>query len=249
MRLSGKQVAIIGAGRGVGRSIVASAYFEGARVLAVARNTEALARLAVEFPGIEILAIDATDETAPARVFSMIQPDVLVICGGALPYVAPLQEQTWEQFARNWDTDVRASFLFCKAALRLPLSPGASIVLISSGAAIGGSHLSGSYAGAKRMQMFLAEYAQEASERLNLGLRFLALAPRRIMPGTALGQNAVEGYSRYNGISAAEFIDQLRPAGQTPEHVAKALVELVTAPTGNEGNVFVVSGSGVESLP
>ena len=248
MRLSGKQVAIIGAGRGVGRSIVASAYFEGARILAVARNTESLARLAAEFPGIQTLAIDATDETAPDRVLSMIQPDVLVICGGAFPYMAPLQEQTWEQFTRNWNTDVKASFLFCKAALRLPLSPGATVVLISSGAAIGGSHLSGSYAGAKRMQMFLAEYAQEASERLNLGLRFLALVPRRIMPGTTLGKVAVEGYSSYNGISSADFIDQLGPS-QTPEHVAKALVELVTASNGNEGNVFVVSGSGIESLP
>src|SRR5260370_1177087 len=43
----------------------------------------------------------------------------------------------WEEFTGTWNSDVKASFLLCKAALRLPLSRGAMTILTSSGAAIG----------------------------------------------------------------------------------------------------------------
>jgi len=58
--------------------------------------------------------------------------------------------------------------------------------------------------GAKRTQMFIANYAQKESDRLNLGMRFLALAPARIMPETELGQSlssvmlAILGFLRRN---------------------------------------------------
>jgi hypothetical protein len=55
------------------------------------------------------------------------------------------------------------SLLFSQAALTTPLPAGTTIMLISSGAALGGSSLSGGYAGAKRTQMFLADYAQKES--------------------------------------------------------------------------------------
>ena len=65
------------------------------------------------------------------------------------------------------------------------------MILISSGAGIGGSPISGGYAGAKRMQMFLASYCQKESARLGLGIRFAALVPMRLMPETELGKVAV----------------------------------------------------------
>jgi NAD(P)-dependent dehydrogenase (short-subunit alcohol dehydrogenase family) len=57
------------------------------------------------------------------------------------------------------------AFLFCREALRAPLAPGSVVVIISSGAGLGGSPISGGYAGAKRMQMFLAKYCQAESDR------------------------------------------------------------------------------------
>jgi short-subunit dehydrogenase len=70
---------------------------------------------------------------------------------------------------------------FSKAAPSEPLPGGASVILISSGAALAGSPNSGGYAGAKRTQLFIANYSQKESDRLGLGLRFSAVAPR-IMP-------------------------------------------------------------------
>jgi len=245
MTLSGKNVVVIGGSRGVGRKIVEETHREGANVLAVARDHRALAELAAVATGVRTLPLDATAEDAPDTVFGTLRPDVLVVCGGAIPPMAPLQELNWSQFSINWEADVKASFLFCRAALRSPLSSGATVILISSGAAMGGSPISGGYAGAKRMQMFMANYCQKESDRLKLGLRFCALAPARIMPETDLGRAAVDGYSRYLGIGASEFIKGMS-SRQTPADVARAVVELAANSSARPETMFIVSGKGIE---
>jgi NAD(P)-dependent dehydrogenase (short-subunit alcohol dehydrogenase family) len=243
-RLYGKNVVVIGGSRGLGRTIVAAASAQGARVLAVARKAEPLRQLAAEFSGVQILALDATEEGAPAKVFEMLAPDVVVVCAGAIPHMAPLVEQTWEQFSRNWNSDVKLSLLFAQAALTTPLPSGTTIILISSGAAMGDSPLTGGYAGAKRMQMFLAKYAQKESDRLQLGLWFLALVPGGMMPETDLGKVAVEAYASSLGLSPADFLKTMG-ARPTPEDVAKAVVECASDPHERAGKAFLVSGAGV----
>jgi NADP-dependent 3-hydroxy acid dehydrogenase YdfG len=226
---------------------VESAIRNGARALAVARQEGPLRQLAQEVSGAEVLSIDATDEGAPSKVFNVLQPDILVLGGGAFPPAGPLHELSWQEFAVNWETDVKIAFQFSRAALSRPLPAGASVILISSGAALAGSPNSGGYAGAKRTQIFIANYGQKESDRLGLGLRFTALAPR-IMPDTELGKHAVAGYSRYLGISAADFIQGMA-SPPTSSDVATAVIELVTNPDRAKGNVFIVSGKGLEAVP
>jgi NAD(P)-dependent dehydrogenase (short-subunit alcohol dehydrogenase family) len=247
-RLHGKNVVVIGGSKGVGRAIVAATQAQGAQVLAVARQEEPLKKLADAFPGVRVLALDASDEHAPATVFATLSPDILVVCAGAIPHAAPLVEQSWEQFSRNWNSDVKLSLHFSQAALTTPLPRGTTIILISSGAAIGGSPLSGGYAGSKRTQMFIANYAQQEAERSNLDLRFLALAPGGLMPETDLGKAAVEAYASSVGLSATDFIKRRGPS-QTPEDVANAVVEFASNPRSREENVFLVSRKGIEALP
>jgi NAD(P)-dependent dehydrogenase (short-subunit alcohol dehydrogenase family) len=247
MSLTGKTMAVIGGSRGVGRRIAEAAHRDGARVLAVARGEAPLRRLAEELPGLDILSLDAADESAPGKVFDVMVPDILVLCAGAFPPVAPLHEQNWQQFAINWETDVRIAFHFLKAALSRPLPAGSSVVLISSGAALAGSPISGGYAGAKRTQMFMANYSQKESDRLGLDLRFITLAPR-MMPETDLGKHAVAGYSGYLGISAADFIDSMA-APPSASDVANAVIALAGKADQSRGKVFVVSGNGLEPVP
>lgn len=246
--LSGKKVVVIGGSRGLGRVIVEAVHAEGARVLAVARNEEELAQVTGDLAGSMMLVVDATLELAPAKVFNALNPHVLILCAGAIPPTAPLHEQEWKQFSVNWETDVKASFLFCKAALSLPLEPGALIVLVSSGAAIGGSPISGGYAGAKRMQMFMANYCQKESTRLALGLRFIAIAPARIMPDTGVGKVAVAGYSHYLGISPDEFVQGMS-ARQSTHDVASAIVGFANQRNTLSGITFMVSSNGIEQGP
>lgn len=241
--LQGQNVVVIGGSQGVGRSIVEAAHREGATVLAVARGQIALLQLTSALPGLKILMADATEDASPAQVFDVLMPDVLVICAGALAASTPIQDQSWQDFSSNWETDVRASFLFCQAALRGAFKPGTRIILISSGAALsGGPPFSGGYSGAKRMQMFLAAHCQKEAERLGLGLRFMALAPMLIMPGTGVGDGGIEGFVAYTGMTAADLLAGMTDK-QTPADVAQAVIELATSD--RSGSCFSVSGSGL----
>ncbi len=245
-RLQGKKIAVIGASRGVGRVIAGRALNAGAEVLAVARSQEGLAELQASLPGIDVFALDATSEDAPDRLFGFMTPDVVVLSLGAIPPTQAVQNLSWQDFSVNWNTDVKASFLFCKAALQGSLPPGARIILISSGAAIGGSPISGGYAGAKRMQLFLAGYCQREADRLGLDLVFYGLAPARIMPETALGAAAVEGYARYLGMNAADFVQGITDR-QSPEDVADAVVALA-AGARHTASAFVVNAHGLAEV-
>lgn len=247
-KLTGKNVVVLGATGSVGATIVRRVVAEEARALAVARGRAALDRLAGEVPSLQVLAVDATSGDTSATVFGAMEPDVLVVCGGARPPTAPLHELTWSQFSVNWESDVKMSFHFCKAALERPLRRGSTVILISSGAGLGGSPISGGYAGAKRTQMFLANYGQKESNRLELGIRFMALAPATIMPDTKLGRYAVEGYARYLGVSADDFVSSMK-APTTPVDVANAVVDLISSPTVHTGSIFTVSPAGLATVP
>jgi NAD(P)-dependent dehydrogenase (short-subunit alcohol dehydrogenase family) len=241
--LQGQNVVVVGGSRGVGRSIVEAALSEGATVLAVARGEAVLAQFAKEVAGVKTLAVDATQDKAPDQVFAALEPDVLVICAGALAPAASVHELSWEVFSANWETDVKASFLFCSAALRGPLKPGARIVLISSGAALtGGPPFAGGYAGAKRAQMFLAGHCQKESDRLGLDLRFMALAPMRIMVEGGVGKAGIDGYVAYSGVQPADLLAGMTDM-QTPADVGRAVVALATGQS--QGSSFMVSGSGL----
>ena len=246
-KLRDRNVVVLGASRGVGREIVRRAAAENAHVLAIARGRDDLQRLAREVANVQTLALDASNDDAPRQVFEALRPDVLIVCGGATPAVNPVHELSWSQFAASWETDVRMSFLFCGHALRTPLAPGSAVMLIASGAGLGGSPLSGGYAGAKRMQMFMAGYCQKESGRLGLGIRFTCVVPMRIMPETELGTAAVAGYARYLGIPPADFVAGMSNR-QTARDVADAVVRLATERPAGKESVFAISADGISPL-
>jgi hypothetical protein len=59
-------------------------------------------------------------------------------------------------------------------------------------------------------------------------------------------QDIGSGYSRYLGISEADFIQSM-PSPPTPSDVTTAVIELVTKPDRKE-SVFVISGKGLEAV-
>jgi NADP-dependent 3-hydroxy acid dehydrogenase YdfG len=213
-------------------------------VLAVARDECSLRQLAANVAGTEILAADATSDATPWRVFEKLRPDVLVVCGGARPPEGSLHQLTWKQFAVNWEVDTRIAFNFCKAALTLPVAPGTSVIVVSSGAALGGSPNSGGYAGAKRTQIFVVNYSQKESDRLDLGIKFAALAPQ-IIPDTELGKYSIASYSRYLGMTEGDLVRSMDAAPSAVD-VAEAILRVAAEPFRCKGSVFVVSGNGLE---
>ena len=157
---------VIGAGSGVGQATAGALTAAGARVLAAGRER------------------DATDPAQVAALVAEAEPDLVVVAAGTRPRMASIEEQTWESFSAPWNVDVRIAFEVGRAALARPLRPGSTVLIMSSGAGLDGSPLSGGYAGAKRTQMFLARYLQRESDARGLGIRFVALAPRQFIAGT-----------------------------------------------------------------
>ncbi len=245
--LEGKTALVTGGSRGFGRDIVSALAGEGATVWALARDAGSLDRLKRDVPGVQTLVADVADPQTAPQALRAIRPDLLVLNAGAMPTMAPVHEQSWQQFSRNWDTDVHMTFAFGKEALLLPLAQGSVVVIISSGAAIGGSPLSGGYAGAKRTQWFLAHYLQQEATALNRDIRFVALVPRQISGSTELGQAAAAAYAAQQGISEQTFLQRF---GQplTPDVMGSGIVNLLTDPAYRNGVAYGISGSGLAAL-
>ena len=160
---------VVGASRGLGRGIAAALANDGGAVVAVARDGAALADLAAGTSGVVPETADAADPAVAERLLRTHHPRTVVLVAGASPTMAPLQQQTWETFSANWHADVQITFHWVRAALAQPLSPGSRVIVISSGAALAGSPLSGGYAGAKATQRFIANYAREEAYVQRLG--------------------------------------------------------------------------------
>jgi NAD(P)-dependent dehydrogenase (short-subunit alcohol dehydrogenase family) len=224
------QTAVVtGAGRGFGRAITAALVAAGTAVVGIARDERALHAVRDELGELFTpVAADATGETLAREVIREHRPRLLVLNAGATPHMAPVQEQTWETFSRNWQTDTRHVFTWTRAALLEPLAPGSVVVAISSGAALAGSPLSGGYASAKAAIRYIRGYAAEESERAGLGIRFRTLLPQ-LTPATGVGSAGVAGYAARQGVDRDAFVDGMRPI-LTPGQVAEAVMEVAADP-------------------
>jgi NAD(P)-dependent dehydrogenase (short-subunit alcohol dehydrogenase family) len=241
-----KRVLIIGGSRGLGLGVVEALVAHHAGVTVMARDTASLASLRDRL-GVSIIAGDATDGALAESVVRDVSPLVLVLNAGATPTMAPLHEQTWESFSKNWNTDVKATFCWIQAALRVPLEKGSRVLLSSSGAAPEGSPLSGSYAGAKRMIWLMASYANSVADTLGLDIRFQALLVRQIVGATELGR-AAEAYARRKGVSTEAFLAGFGKA-LGPRDYGEHVVTLLSEPRYENLTAFAIRGdTGIQPL-
>lgn len=240
------QTAVVtGASRGFGRAIAATLIGAGHTVIGVARSQPDLQAARDELGERFIpVAGDATSEELAREVLSEHRPGLLVLNAGADPHLAALPAQTWETFSRNWHTDTRQAFTWTREALRLPLPPGSVIVLMSSGAALAGSPLSGGYAGAKATVRFIRDYAAGEADRAGLGLRFVTLLPR-LTPATGLGAAAVAGYAARQGVATDAYVKDLQPVLTTGQ-VAAAVLTVAGDPA--SAPEYLVSGAGLRPV-
>ena len=244
--LSEMTTIVVGASRGLGRGITTAFAEAGAPVIAVARTAAPLADQSAG-GGIRAESADAGDPTVAGSLLDRYEPTAVIVVAGASPLLRPLQDHTWETFSANWHTDVRIAFEWVREALLKPLRPGSRVIVISSGAALQGSPLSGGYAGAKATQRFIAAYAQEEATRAGLGITFTAVLPR-LTPLTDLGRPAVRAYAARSGQSEQEYLQQFGEP-LTPEVVGAALVELVRKDAPTVAPAYLLTSAGLQTLP
>jgi len=240
---------VTGGSSGVGKATVKALVAAGAQVTAVARGADKLRALAAELGDrVAILPGDAADPAIAERLVRELRPDLIVLAAGVMPRMAAVDELDWESFSAPWNQDVQASFHVVKQALALPLAAGSTIVIVSSGAAIGGSPLSGGYAGAKRMQWLLAGYAQKVSNAKQLGIRTIAVLPRQLIEGTTIAAHAAAAYSAAAGISMEAYMKRFE-IPLTTDKVASAIMAALAGGVAADVTAIAVTGAGSEPLP
>lgn len=244
--LTGTTALVTGASRGFGRGVAAALSGAGAQVVAVARDRGLLEELRAQLGDTIIPVVaDAADPVVAGRLIDEYHPRTLVLNAGANPLTRPLHQQTWETFSRNWEVDVQQVFNWTRESLLRPLDPGSVVIAFSSGAALGGSPLSGGYAGAKAAIRFIASYAAVESERDSLGIRFVSVLPK-LSPATDLGANGVAAYAARQGVDVATFLERLGPT-LTTEQVGKTIANLATDP-GHDHPAYLLTPAGLSPV-
>lgn len=237
---------VIGAGRGTGRALALKLADAGTHVTAVARTASDLEKLKAENTAIDIIVGDGSNDIANDLVAD-IQPDLLLLAGGIAPKMGSFFDQDWESFSAAWNGDTKTTFEFLKAAITTPMAQDSMIVTFSSGAAINGSWLSGGYAGAKRMQHYLTNYASKESDRRKLGLRCFTVYPLQLIEGTITGEIATKAYADAQGVTVAEFRAQWKTQ-LTPDILADKALELVDHRNENPPGAWGITGSNLEPM-
>jgi NAD(P)-dependent dehydrogenase (short-subunit alcohol dehydrogenase family) len=247
MSLKDKTVVVTGGSRGLGLGLVEALVAHGARVTVVARGADALESVRARL-GVATISADVTDETAAHRILVEVRPDILVLNAGTTPRMGRLDQMSWADFSAPWETDVKAGLHWLQAALNLPLKPGSRVLVVSSGAAVSGSPLSGGYAGAKRMLWIMAKYANGVSAQKDLGIRFQAIVPQQMVGDTGVGDEASNAYARAMGIKPEEFLARFG-APMPPRAFGEKVVSVLDDPQYAEGFAFGFKGdTGVTML-
>jgi NAD(P)-dependent dehydrogenase (short-subunit alcohol dehydrogenase family) len=240
MSLKDKTVVVTGGSRGLGLGLVEALVAHGARVTVVARESDALEAVRVRL-GVATISADVTDARAAHRVLAEVRPDILALNAGAKPPMGRLDQISWADFTATWETDVKAGLYWMQAALNLPLQPGSRVLVVSSGAAVQGSPMSGGYGGAKRMLWFMAGYANGVSAQKSLGIRFQAILPRQIIGGTGVGDAAANAYARAMNLDPQAYLARFG-APMPPRDFGEKVVSVLGDPKYAEGVAFGLKG-------
>ncbi len=176
--LSGKRCVVTGASRGIGRASAELLAAEGARLLLVARDGDALAAAAPD--GAETLAADVTRPDAGERIVAACVErlggvDVLVNNAGTSS-VTPLDALTEDDWERQWQLNVRGPERLMRAAApRMAEQGGGRIVNVVSTSGKRPSLRNAAYSVTKAAQLSLSRAYADAWARR--GVIVNAVAP------------------------------------------------------------------------
>lgn len=238
-----KSALFVGGSRGAGRELAFLLDEKGIQTHVVARASGDLDTIFAARSEINIISRDATEQGLAEDLITSLQPDLLVLTAGATPKMMPFHQMDWTDFSAAWETDVKIAHSFLTAALTLPMKTGGTIASFSSGAGLGGSRLSGGYAGAKRMQHFLTDYARTEAEHSKLGLRFVSIIPKQLVEGTEKGQAAADAYAKSSGITT-EALWSRWDSPLTAAGLASKVAAILFEPDQWPEHTYTITGSG-----
>jgi meso-butanediol dehydrogenase/(S,S)-butanediol dehydrogenase/diacetyl reductase len=223
-RFNGRSVLVTGGASGIGRCTALRFAAEGAAVVAVDVNAEALAGVAAEADGLSgsILAQPgdvSTEDGARAIVSGAVATlgslDVLANVAGILSF-SHSHEETLDEWNRILTVNLTGTFLLCREALPHLLATKGNIVNLASTASHAGQPWAIAYSASKGGILALSrELAVEYAEQ---GLRCNTVSPGAIDTPITLSFSLPEGANP----KLLRRVSPLGPFG-TPEGIAAAI--------------------------
>jgi 3-oxoacyl-[acyl-carrier protein] reductase len=209
--LDGKVCVVTGASRGIGLEVGRSLCAEGARVLFVGRDADALTQ-AAEDCGAEYLAGDVTDPDVDERIVATCAEqmggiDVLVNNAGT-SFARSLDELSDEDWQGQWELHVMAPMRLMRAAApRMAQRGGGRIVNVCSSAGKRPSLTNAAYSVTKAAQLSLSRVFADAYASENVLVN--AVAPGAVASALWTGPDglaaqiaAARGGSRDEALAA-----------------------------------------------
>ena len=138
MNIQDKVALITGSGRGMGRAISLGLAKNGVKVALTGRNQSLLDKTAKEIEeaggNAKTFLLDVTDDRQAESVSKEVYEewgsiDILVNNAGVIVYDKPVWETTLEEWNFIMDTNLKGTFLTCKAVLPYMMQKGAGYII------------------------------------------------------------------------------------------------------------------------
>jgi short-subunit dehydrogenase len=224
-------VVITGASSGIGEATARRLAAEpGARLVLVARREARLRALADEVGGATIVAVDLTDDDAPARVREAVERehggrlDLLVNNAGA-SWNAPFGEGGWENVRRTMAVNFDAQLRLTEALLPLlRASAPSSIVNVASTAGRVGRAAGGAYSASKFAFAGWTDslHLEEQPNGVHVGLVLPGFVATEGFPQTMLVERTATRWAVSRPERVAEAIIDAGPGGRAERYVPRA---------------------------
>jgi short-subunit dehydrogenase len=221
---------ITGASRGIGEATARRLAREaGTRLVLVARREERLRALADELGGATIVAVDLTDDGAPAQVREAIERehggrlDLLVNNAGA-GWGGSFASTGWEEVRRTMALNFDAVVRLTEALLPLlRASAPSALVNVASTAGRVGRAKSGAYSASKFALAGWTDslYLEEKRNGVHVGLVLPGFVATEGFPQTALVSRATTRWLVSSADKVADAIVDAGPGGKAERYVPR----------------------------
>jgi short-subunit dehydrogenase len=221
MDIAGKRIWITGASSGIGRGLALALAREGAKLILSGRNEAALAEVAADCPGSEVLAFDAADLAALPAVVAKAEaggPIDMLVNNAGIGARGLARDVQFDVYRRVMEVDFFAPLRLTQLVLPAMVKRGAgAIVNNASVAGKVGSPLRTGYCAAKHAMVGWSDALR--AEIAQYGVSVFVVTPGFV--ATHIADNALTGDGSVKGHDAADPVNQ----GISPDEAATIIID------------------------